>query len=416
MSDITLRRLTEGDLDAYLELRETSWGYPAKDPELRPTFLRRLPTIWGAFDGHDALAASLTDHRYEVYVAGVPVPMSGIGAVQTAPEHRRGGLARRLLIQSLERARDEAIGWSVLYPFDPRFYARYGWQSLPSGVELEMPVERLAGTGSAGTGSAGAGAAAAGADEGGVERVRGELREALQGIYQRCAARYAFANTRAHGPWDVWDDLRPQPGERHLAYRFDDGYAIVRTKEEGDPGGPQLRVVDHGAASARGREALRRLLATFVGQASTLRIDVPSDDPWAWEWSGWYARRGRRILMARVADLPAALGRLRAVRSGDGGDEPVELPPFSLRVRDDVAPWNDGAWRIEPGPDGYNVTRASGADTTVDVRGLTLLVGGAASPDAVRYAGLAEGATGPLASLATLSAGRSPYQAAADGF
>jgi predicted acetyltransferase len=404
VSDITLRPLTEADLDAYLELRDTSWGYPATDPELRATFLRRLPTIWGAFDGRDALAASLTDHRYEIYVAGVRVMMSGIGAVQTSPEHRRAGLARRLLVGALERARDESIGWSVLYPFDPRFYARYGWQALATGTELEIPTERLGGAGAAGTGVAGA------------ERVRGELREALQGIHERCAARYSFANARTRGPWDVWEDLRPKPGERALAYRFEDGYAIVRTKDEGDLSGPQLRVLDHGAASARGREALRGLLGSFVGQASTVRIDVPSDDPWAWDWSNWYARRGRNILMARVADVPAALGRLRAVRPAEGIDEPIELAPFTVRVRDDVSPWNDGAWRVEPGPDGCSVTRASDADATVDVRGLTLLVGGGTSPDAVRRAGLAEGAAAPLAALAALAAGRTPYQASADGF
>jgi predicted acetyltransferase len=396
-SGVTVRRLDADDLDGYLLLRDGSFGFPTDD-ESRLEFTRRMPLTLGAFrDGE--LAASLGDPRFENYVAGALVRTAGIAAVQTAPEHRRRGLAALLLRHALEVARDDTIGWSLLYPFDPPFYTRYGWQGLATGVELVLPPHRLARTGPvAGT------------------RVTRDLRGELQDVYARCAANWTFTNARTIGPWDVWEDLLPAEGKLGLAYRLDDAYVVLQQRYEHDPHGPSLRVVDSGYAGAAGREALFGLLASFVGQASTITIDVPSGDPLAWDWSGWYPKPGRKTLMARVADVESALRPLRAHRPGADGDVAVDLPAFTMGVRDAFAPWNEGSWRVTPGPEGCSVERAARAETSIDVRGLTLLLSGAATPLAVRLAGLAEGDDAALLALAALAAGRTPYQAAVDGF
>jgi predicted acetyltransferase len=395
--DVVVRRLGADDFGAYLRLRDGSFGYPAGD-EVRDELAGRLPSTWGAFRGGE-LAASLADPRFEVFVAGERVPMAGIAAVQTAPEHRRAGLARRLMRHALEIARDDGIGWSLLYPFDPRFYTRYGWQGLATGVTLELPPERLGGGG-----------------EVAAKRVTSDLRGALHDVYARCASQWTFANARTIGPWDVWDDLLEAPGKLGLAYALEDAYVVLRQRHEDDPHGPTLRVTDHGHATAAGRSALVALLASFAGQSSKIVIDVPAVDPLAWDWSGWYPRRGRKTLMARVADVHGAVSRLRARRPAESGDAPVDLPPFTVGVHDPFAPWNEGPWRVTPGPDGCGVERAGRSDATVDVRGLALLLSGAATPLAARMAGLAEGDEAALSTLAALSGGRSPYQAEADGF
>jgi predicted acetyltransferase len=393
---VTIRRLVADDLEAYLRLRDASFGYPSGD-DVRSELTARMAVSWGAFADGD-LVASLSDARYEVFVAGVRVPMAGIAAVQTAPERRRSGLAARLMDHALAVAHQGGVGWSLLYPFDPRFYARYGWQSLATGVQLEIPPERLGRPDPRGT------------------RVTGDLRDALQAVYERCAARFTFANARTLGPWDVWHDMLPPAGRMGLAYRLDDAFLVLQQTFDDDPHGLRLRVIDHGHATPTGRAALLGLLASFQGQASRVVIDVPSSDPLAWEWSTRSARRGHRTPMARPADVPAALSRLRARRAADEGEEAFELEAFTLAVRDPVAPWNDGSWRVAPGPDGCLVERAARAEATVDVRGLTLLVAGAATPRAVRAAGLAEGLARPLEALAALAGGRTPYQSPEDSF
>ena len=396
-SGVTLRRLDADDVGAYLRLRDGSYGFPTDD-ESRLEFTRRMALTWGAFQGGE-LAASLGDPRFENYVAGARVRTAGIAAVQTAPEHRRQGLAARLLRHALEVARDDAIGWSLLYPFDPPFYTRYGWQGLATGVELVLPPARLARTAPFT-----------------ASRVTSDLRGELQDVYGRCAANWTFTNARTLGPWDVWEDLLPAPGKLGLAYRLDDAYVVLQQRYEGDPHGPSLRVIDSGYASAAGREALFGLLASFNGQSSTITIDVPASDPLAWDWAGWYPKAGRKTLMARVADVQSALGALRARRPGADGDETVDLPAFTMGVRDAFAPWNEGSWRVTPGPEGCTVERVPNSETWLDVRGLTLLLSGAATPLAVRLAGLAEGDAVALSTLAALSAGRTPYQAVEDGF
>jgi predicted acetyltransferase len=392
--DVEVRRLQHDDLAAYLALRDTSFGYPDGE-KVRQELVDRLAVTWGAFvDGR--LAASLGDPRFEVFVAGRAVPMCGIAAVQTAPEHRRGGFAARLMHVALAEARDAGVGWSLLYPFDPRFYARFGWLGLATGVELALPPERL-------------GVARPVA----AKRLTAGLREGLQELHARCAANWTFANARTLGPWDIWAELLPAPGRQGVAYRLDDAYVVLQHRYERDPHGPTLRVLDHGYASAAGREDLMAFLASFEGQSAKVVIDVPSTDPLAWSWSGWYPQSGRKTLMARVADVPSALARMGGHAAASPG-EPARA--FTIGVRDAFAPWNDGAWRVAPDGDGCVVTRAATADAWVDARGLAALASGAATPTAARLAGLAEGDDRVLQALAALSGGRTPYQAPVDDF
>ena len=118
--------------------------------------------------------------------------------------------------------------------------------------------------------------------------------------------------------------------------------------------------------------------------------------------------------MARVADVVAAAGALRAVADDD---TPLDLPPLVVTVVDGYAPWNDGTWRLAPGTEGTEIvaTRAT-ADVTVDVRGLTLLWSGAAGPADVRRVGWAEGDGRALATLAAMSGGRRPFRSPVDRF
>ncbi|MBW6457521.1 MAG: GNAT family N-acetyltransferase, partial [Trueperaceae bacterium] len=63
------RTLTPDDLDAYLRLRETTFGYPGRSDEVIAAFAARLPRTHGAFVGGE-LASVVTRHGYRVFVAG----------------------------------------------------------------------------------------------------------------------------------------------------------------------------------------------------------------------------------------------------------------------------------------------------------------------------------------------------------
>jgi predicted acetyltransferase len=387
------RALTPDDLDAYLRLRETTFGYPGRSEEVVTAFAARLPRTHGAFVAGE-LASVVTRHDYRVFVAGSSVAAGGFGAISTAAEHRRSGHVARLMRAALAAGREAGQGWNLLYPFDAAFYGRFGWASVPTGVLLELPPERLPD----GTPRR-------------LRRVDGPA-AAMAAAYARAAATRTFADTRTIGPWDAWQELDGAPGERLLRYASDDAFVALRLHEvDGDP---RMQVIDLGWADAAGRDAVWGMLAAFRGHVARVRIHVPWDDPVALDRVRGHAVTGHAGLMARVADVPLAVAPLRAVADDD---TPLDLPPLHLRVVDPYAAWNDGVWRLEPGPTGTVVTPSRDApDATLDVRALALLVSGAGAPADARRAGWADGSGRALATVAALSGGRRPYRSLVDGF
>jgi predicted acetyltransferase len=155
-------------------------------------------------------------------------------------------------------------------------------------------------------------------------------------------------------------------------------------------------------------------IALFRGHADRVHLEVPWDDPVAADRVRAHAVPGKTGLMARIADVALAVRPLRAVADDDA---PLEAPPLTMRVLDPFAPWNDGTWRLTPGPEGTDVAPATGTpDATVDVRALALLLSGAAAPSDVRRVGWAEGDGRALATLALLAGGRRPYRSPVDRF
>ncbi|MBW6457233.1 MAG: GNAT family N-acetyltransferase, partial [Trueperaceae bacterium] len=313
----------------------------------------------------------------------------------TAPEHRRSGHVARLMHAGLAAGRDAGQGWNLLYPFDATFYARYGWASVPTGVLLELPPERLP----------------AGAPRR-LRRVDGPAADGLASAYTRAVAGWTFADTRTTGTWDVWAELDGSPGDRMLRYASDDALVALRLHDV--DGEPRVEVLDLGWADAAGRDAVWGTLAAFRGHVTRVRIHVPWDDPVAHDRVRGHAVTGHAGLMARVADVALALAPLRAVADDD---TPLDLRPLHLRVVDPFAAWNDRVWRLEPGPTGTAVTPSRTApDATLDVRGLALLVSGAGAPADARRAGWADGCGRALATVAALAGGRRPYRSLVDAF
>jgi predicted acetyltransferase len=389
------RRLTADDLDAFLRLREGSFGFPGRTDEVVAAFVARMPRTWGAFVGAE-LVSSVTVHDYRAFVAGRLVPVGGMGAVQTAPEHRRGGHAARLMRRALDEGRADAHGWSLLYPFEASFYGRFGWVTVPTGVPLRVPPASLPGGTAART-----------------RLVRlGDADDALRAAYARFAPTRTFVDSRLQGPWDVWEDLEATPGAQVLRYASEDAFLVVRLQH--DDTGPRLDVLDLGWCDADGREAVFRAIAAFRGHAEQVRIELPWDDTVAADLVRRFGRSERQGLMARVSDAPTALAALRAVADDDSA---LDLAPVTLRLVDAFAPWNEGSWRLAPRPDGCDVAPASGgAGATLDVRALSLLLAGAAAPGDLRRLGLVEGDARVLATVAALSGGRTPYRSPLDRF
>lgn len=90
------------------------------------------PTLCMAALQGEQLVASLFVTVAEMRLGGRLLPVGIVDTVMTHPEHRRQGLARRLLVEALQRMRERGLAASLLYTFPDtvpfRLYQSLGYQ------------------------------------------------------------------------------------------------------------------------------------------------------------------------------------------------------------------------------------------------------------------------------------------------
>jgi predicted acetyltransferase len=382
---VSVRALQEGDLDQLFAIRQLSFLDRSNfgDEAVRARHAARLPYTFGHFSAGKLTSAAVC-FPFEMFLAGRRVRAGGLAGVLSAPEMRRRGFVRALLADILGRLREDGVGWALEYPFDPRFYARYGFASVPNGYEVAAPAEKLF-----------AGAAPD------AERVSEDAADRLETIYDAWAQHYSLTLARDTRARPTWSRILE---EGRFCYLLPDAYAILELRERNAT--QTLTVHDYAFASPAGREALWRFIGAFHGQADLIRLHLPADEPLAFDMQRHHSNRVP-LLQARITDLGAALGPLVS---------PSEAS-FTLRVRDSFCGWNDGTFRVALGPTGSTVTPSQGTpELSLSIGTLTQLVTGALSAAAALRVGLAEGDAGVAHALTALSAERTTFMPSSDYF
>lgn len=392
-----LRRLREDDLETYLELRRVAFPGPDYgDEEIRQIMAGRLPYTTGLFREGE-LACSYSMYPVTVFFAGQTTTVGALAAVAGAAEQRRRGLVREALVHALGRLHEEGIGWCLESPFDPRFYARLGWQSLPWGSLLELPSDLLLTT-----------------ERPRARRLPVSELESVAPIYGAWAKRFTFAFTRQDDPrgsWTRYQSKRWLDGDGFL-YLLDDAYLLF-TFDRVD-GRLTAVVEDYAHATAAGRSALLAFLGALHGQADLVRIHVPHDDPLSLQFASRHLKKGSPHFQARIADLNAALAPMAS-------QTPARI---RLRLHDEICPWNDGTFLVATSPVGTEVSRAEGSEhdardlplAEMPVATLPLLVTASVSPAAALAAGAATGDVQALSALTALGQGVTTFLPSADSF
>ena len=129
----TIRPLRESELDELIDLlctahnprgHERYRGYIEGDPTWRPSHTQVVD-----LDGRLVSALRIWDRW--VHLGSTPVRMGGIGGVTTHPDHRRLGLATRLMTHTAAHMRDDGYDLGLLFSAIPaRFYRRIGWSCV----------------------------------------------------------------------------------------------------------------------------------------------------------------------------------------------------------------------------------------------------------------------------------------------
>lgn len=407
---MTVRPLQAGDLDAWIRIRRASFGWPRDplDAEARRVLTSRLDWSRGV-EQDGRLVAACGWYPFPAWIGGVRVATGGLAAVVSAPEVRRRGHVLALIAHGLAELNDAQVGWAIEHPFDPRFYDAFGFRTVPAGVVLEVPVGRLPGR----------------PQDVDFEQVSPNDRH-LREVRRRFAQLHSFALDRDEpalepAPEGVaaeiaelpgrWRDLFEAPSAQvssPTAYATAGGYAILATEGFGSDG--VLCVIDAAWTGPDARQRVLAMLRAWNGQVGRVRLELPANDPLALRDASNF-QRPRTVLQARVASVPAALAPLTS---------PEPLPAAGVvSIRDELAPWNQGTWRIEFGADGTVATPSNErpeADLTIGAFS-SLLAG--VPPASVLAGGEAQltGESAPvLMALQRLTVDHPPFLGTADYF
>ena len=382
---MSVRTLSKNDLDALFALRQISFldRSDFSNPAVRARHAARLAYTSGHFlDGK--LTSAAVCFPFEMFLAGKRVRVGGLASVLSAPETRRRGFVRELLEDVLEKLHIDGVGWCLEYPFDPRFYARYGFASVPTGSEVTFPAEKLF-SGPAPD----------------AERFTGDAAQVLEPVYDTWARGYSLTLARDTPARPSWS--RILTGDR-FCYLLEDAYAIMELEETN--AAQTLVVHDYAFATPAGRERLFRFLGAFYGQVDLISLHLPPDEPLAFDLQTRHTNK-LPILQARVVSLQAALTPLTSA------DEKA----FALRVSDPFCPWNDGVFTLQLGPSGSSVTPSRETPALgLGIAPLAQLLSGALSGAAAQRAGLLEGDVSVAETLALLGGGRAPFMPGSDYF
>lgn len=93
---------------------------------------------WGAFDDDQTLMGQILNNHYDFYFDGQTVKTGGIGSVSTYPEYRESGAIREIFTRLLKEAYKNGEVISSLYPFNHKFYRKFGYEVIPFKNEYKM--------------------------------------------------------------------------------------------------------------------------------------------------------------------------------------------------------------------------------------------------------------------------------------
>ncbi len=387
---MSVRPLVEADLPQLFALRQISYldRRDYTDAAVYRAAKARLPYLSGHFLEGKLTSAAVV-YPFEMFLAGRRTRTGGLAGVLSAPETRRRGFVRELLRGALEKLSADGTGWLLEYPFDPRFYARLGFATVPTGYEVTVPAERLF-TGPAPD----------------AERftgdTTGDAQAVLEPLYHAWAANYSLTLRRDNAARATWSRILDDT----FCYVMEDAYAVLELSE--DDAGQTLTVHDYAFSSPAGRANLFRFVGSFYGQADQISLHLPQDEPLAWDLQTFHTNK-LPVLQARITDLQAALGPLTS------GLEQT----LTLTVRDPLCAWNDGTFSVALTPAGSTVRAGNAPDTptlALDIGTLTQLVVGALPPDAALRCGLAEGDLAAAQALYALGSGRVTFMPSSDYF
>lgn len=358
-----IRLITVEDLPAYKHIASRAFARGGPIDVKPEEFIRDDRVRLGAFES-GRLQAQYTILDFHLHFGNDQRPCGGIASVACEPSARGRGYAGALIDRSLEVMRDAGQYLSLLWPFDYRFYRLYGWDWTGYDRSYSVPLQLLETS-----------------PEGEhIEPVWDGHFETLGPVYDSKVRRYNGSLVRNQKRWEYL--LKPRDNREPATYVYrrdgkEEGFAILRYVEKSD----RMRATEFVTLTPRAYRAFLTLFKRHSATVKKMDWSAPMDDPlWSlilnWDIKTKLTPTG----MGRIVDVEAAFHALTPSPSIGGSTV--------IRVSDDHAPWNSGAWRVSS--DGGSVRAVKTdhlPDMAMDIQSLTQAYWGVPSLLELRRAG-----------------------------
>jgi predicted acetyltransferase len=293
-----------------------------------------IETVHIAQEGADVVGAMKLQAMTQ-YIGGGAFPMMGVAAVAVAPWARRRGAGRALCEFALRHGRERGDVLSVLYPFRPDFYTRFGWTYVGELHSYLFRPEWLVTTGT-----------------GRVRLATPRDESLIAGCYARIAAR---SNGLIERTPRIWQQHLDAVGTH--AFLLDGtgpcGYMLVNYGQSRSPERRRLFIREIVADGEAAYDALLSWIPLQRDQWRRVRYDATSDERFdlrlndqrrvghrgtRWLWAP--SARVLRGPMLRVLNVRVALERRRRWHV---------CSPFTFRlaIHDPQLPENCGPFDVE---------------------------------------------------------------------
>ena len=321
---------------------------------------------WGAFDDDEKLMARIINNHYYFHLDGQAVKTGGIGGVATHPEYRETGAIREIFKALLLEAYKNGEVLSALFPFNHKFYRKFGYEVLPFRNEYKMHPNVLKDYHSLAT-----------EEKCEVRRWQAgeDVRDFLD-VYSRFASAFNLSALRTEEMMKEHLKFEKEYIDRKFSYIFSrDGVPVAYLifKDEFNPQAAVLKVEECAWTSRAGFNSILNFLARFSADYGSIVLPLPKGidllkiihAPNAYE----IEKHACQHFMVRVMNVLKLFEVIQKPADCD----------FTIKVIDDLIEENNLTLRILS--EGIKLTNVSKPDIELDIRALSQLAVGCSNLD-----------------------------------